>query len=349
MQAIAMGGIGGTEVLTKGEVPYPDLGPQEVLVKVGTVGVNHLDLATMRGEGLARNVRTGHIPGIDPAGTLVEVGVGVSDHRVGERVVVRPVVSCGCCRWCVDGKDDSCEEMVFVGIHRQGGFAEFVAVPESNVHAIPGNVEFAAASAFSHSFPVALQMLREWAQVCEDDTVLVTGAAGAVGTAAVQIAKYFGARVIAVTGSSDRADWCLTLDADLAIDYGTMPQFAEQILEFSPTGVDVCIETTGSADLWKQLSAVAAKRSRVVGCGGHVSGQVPLDLFWLFRNRVTVMGSAASTNAAFADALAMFAEEEMVAPVHRIVPFTEFQDAFDLLGERDRIGKVVLEVSRPAT
>ena len=344
-----MGGFGGPEVLTKGEVPCPDLGPLEVLVKVETVGVNHIDLATMRGEGLARSVQPGQILGIDPAGRVVDVGPGVTAHQVGDRVVVRPVVPCGSCRWCVDGKDDSCDELVFVGIHRQGGFAEFVAIPESNVYSIPGNLAFSEASAFSHSFPVALQMLRERAKVCDGETVLVTGAAGAVGAAAVQLAKHFGARVIAAAGSSDRAGWCLTLGADLVIDYGTSPQFAGEIREFSPDGVDVCIETTGSADLWSQLSSVAAKRGRVVGCGGHVGGQIPLDLFWLFRARVTVMGSAASTRAAFVDALALLAKQEVVAPVDRLVPFAEFRSAFDLLGDRNRIGKVVLEVCRPGT
>ena len=344
-----MGGFGGTEVLAKGDVSYPDLGIGEVLVKVETVGVNHIDLATMRGEGLARGVQPGQILGIDPAGTVVDMGAGVNARQVGDRVVVRPVVTCGACRWCVEGKEDSCDEMIFVGIHRQGGFADFVAVPESNVHSIPDDLAFSEASAFSHSFPIALQMLRERAQVCEGETVLVTGAAGAVGAAAVQLAKYLGARVIAAAGSSDRAGWCLTLGADLVIDYSTTPQFAEQIHEFSPAGIDVCIETTGSVDLWRQVSAVAAKRGRIVGCGGHVDGQVSLDLFWLFRSRATVMGSAASTRDAFVDALAVLAEKEMVVPVHRLVPFAEFHSAFELLGDRNRIGKVVLEVSQPTT
>ena len=137
-----MGGFGGIEVLAKDDVSYPDLGLGEVLVKVETVGVNHIDLATMRGEGLARGVQPGQILGIDPAGTVVDMGAGVNACQVGDRVVVRPVVTCGACRWCVEGKEDSCDEMIFVGIHRQGGFADFVAVPESNVYSIPDDLAF---------------------------------------------------------------------------------------------------------------------------------------------------------------------------------------------------------------
>lgn len=341
--------FGGTEVLRKGEVPDPGVGPREVLVKVETVGVNHIDLATMRGEGLARDVQPGQILGIDPAGTVIGMGLEVSDYVVGDRVIVRPVVSCGSCPWCTDGKDDSCDKMLFVGVHRPGGFAEYIAVPASNIYPIPDGLEFAEASVFAHSFPVALQMLRERARVIEGETVLVTGASGAVGAAAVQLAKHSGARVVAAAGSSDRADWCLTLGADLTIDYGATPQFAGLIRDFAPDGVDVCIETTGSPPLWEQVAIAMAKRGRVIGCGGHVGGQVPLDLFWLFRTRVTVMGSAASTRAAFVDALAVFVEEGMTAPVHRLMPFSEFRRAFDLLGDRNRIGKVVLEVSWPRT
>ena len=344
-----MVGFGGTEVLRKVEVPDPCVGPREVLVKVETVGVNHIDLATMRGEGLARDVQPGQILGIDPAGTVIGKGVEVSDYVVGDRVVVRPVVSCGSCHWCIDGLDDSCDEMIFVGVHRPGGFAEFIAVPESNIHAIPNGLEFAEASVFSHSFPVALQMLRERAQVREGETVLVTGASGAVGAAAVQLAKHAGARVIAAAGSNDRAGWCLALGADLIIDYGAVPKFAGRIRDFVPDGADVCIETTGSSDLWGQVAPSMAKRGRVIGCGGHVGGQVDLDLFWLFRTRATVMGSAASTRAAFVDALGAFSEEGMTAPIHRLVPFSEFHSAFELLRDRNRIGKVVLEVSQLTT
>ncbi len=341
-----MSGFGGPEVLDLTEVAVPDVGPHEVLVEVEAVGVNRIDLATMRREGLAHGVQLGHVPGIDPAGTVVEVGDSVIDRRVGERVVVRPVIACGTCVWCTDGHDDSCDSLAYVGVHRPGGFAEFVAVPSDNAHPIPEALTFAEAAAFSHSFPVALQMLRERAQVGEGDTVLVTGAAGAVGVAAVQMAKHLGARVIAAAGSSVRAERCLGFGADLAIDYGSRPRFAEEVRDFAPTGVSACIETTGAPHLWEQVVSTMGKRGQIVVCGAHVGGQVALDLFWLFRTRVSITGSAASTRAAFVNALATFSEQGMIAPVHCVVPLAEFHRAFDLLGNRDRVGEVGLGMVR---
>ena len=160
------------------------------------------------------------------------------------------------------------------------------------------------------------------------------------------MAKHLGARVIAAGGSSARAERCLELGADLAIDYGSRPRFAEEVRDFAPTGISACIETTGAPHLWEQVVSTMGKRGQIVVCGAHVGGQVALDLFWLFRTRVSITGSAASTRAAFVNALATFSEQGMIAPVHCVVPLAEFHRAFDLLGNRDRVGKVVLGMVR---
>ena len=348
MRALAMSGLGGPEVLEVVDVAEPTVGASEVLVRVETVGVNRLDLATMRGEGLAHGVQPGHIPGIDPAGTIVWTGADVEGLAVGDRVVVRPVVTCETCPWCVDGFDDSCDSLAFVGIHRPGGFAEFVAVPARNAFALPDGVGFAEATAFAHSFPVALQMLRERGGIVPGDVVLVTGSSGAVGAAAVQLALHAGGRVVAAAGSAARARRALDLGAELAVDYGASPDFAGQLLDLVPDGIDICIETTGSPILWRQVEAAMGKRGRLVVCGGHAGGRVELDLFWLFRSRVAVIGSAAASALAFTDALAAFVDGGLTAPIGARVRFEDHPRAFGCLEDRELAGKIILDFEESA-
>jgi NADPH:quinone reductase-like Zn-dependent oxidoreductase len=346
MRAVVLTGLGGPDKLETTDLARPDPGPDEVLIAVRTVAANRQDVYTMSGWANRREpLKMPHVMGIDPAGVVARVGSAVTAFAPGDRVVVKPSISCGVCPFCAAGEDDACENLENVGVHRPGGMAEYVAVPQRNVFVIPERLSFAQATAISHSFPVAMTMIRERARVAAGDTVLVTSASGAVGSAAVQLARIFGARVIAAAGGADRAEYARSIGADVAIDYRANPAFAQEVRRVTPNGVTVYVETAGDPRIWKEALGTVARRGRIVVCGSHGGPIVELDLTWLFRTRATIIGSSGSSLAAYREVLALAGDGQVQANIHDVLPLERAREAFATLLARQNQGKVILEVS----
>ena len=344
MRALGLTKVGGPEHLEELEVPVPTPAQDEVLIRVSTVGANHQDVFTMTGRANVGSVVLPHILGIDPAGTVASLGRGVTGLEPDERVMVKPAISCGTCKFCTAGHDDACQNLRNVGVHRAGGFAEYVAVPATNVFRIPETLSFAEATAVAHSFPVALLMLRDRAEVGPEDVVLVTSASGAIGSASVQIAKALGAEVIAAASSQERAELGAARGADMVIDYGTTPEFAGLIRNRYPEGVSVYVESAGNPRVWKEAMKTIGRKGRVTVCGAHAGPIVDLDLTRLFRTRVSVLGCSGSSLRSVRDVLAMAAANSITPTVDSIRPLWEAPAAFQRLTTRQSRGKVVLRV-----
>ncbi len=346
MRAVVLTALGGPEGLESVRIPRPDPQAGEVLIAVRTVAANRQDLYTMRGWANRRApLQLPHVMGIDPAGIVAAVGGSVTGITVGDRVVVKPSISCGRCQACVLGEDDACESLENVGVHRPGGMAEYVAIPQRNVFMIPAGLSFAAATAISHSFPVALTMLRQRARLTADDTVLVTSASGAVGSAAVQLARIMGARVIAAAGGPTRTEHVRRMRPDATIDYRAEPSFADAVRVVAPEGVSLYVETAGDPDVWREALRTVRRRGRIVVCGSHGGPIVELDLNWLFRNRVTVLGSSGSSLAIYRDVLELAGAGRIAPNIHGVFPLERVRDAFAVLLARENTGKVILAVT----
>jgi NADPH:quinone reductase-like Zn-dependent oxidoreductase len=349
MRAVALTAFGGSEHLglIELQVPAPDRG--EILIRVHTVAVNRQDTFTMRGLAQARHpVPLPHIMGIDPAGVVAAHGLGVTTPAIGARVVVKPGIACGRCRDCLDGRDDACPTTQNIGVHRQGGMAEFVTVPAQNAFDIGDDLPFAEATAIAHSFPVALQLMRDRAGLQAGETVLVTGASGAIGSAAVQLAKLLGARVVAAAGGEERAAYARSVGADAVVDYKAVPAFAESVRAFAPDGVDLYVESAGDPAIWKESLKTMARRGRVAVCGSHAGPLVELDLNWLFRMRIGILGGSGATLATQQDAIDLARAGRIKANIHGRYPLEEAADAFAVLLRRGNQGKVILDVVAPA-
>ena len=348
MRAIALTAFGGPEHLALVDLPVPVPGPGEVLIQVYTVAVNRQDTFTMRGLAQARHpVPLPHVLGIDPAGIVVAHGPGVASPAVGERVVVKPGIACGRCPDCLAGRDDACPTTENVGVHRPGGMAEYVAIPAQNAFAIGDLLGFAEATAIAHSFPVALQLMRDRAGLIADETVLVTGAGGAIGAAAVQLAKLLGARVIAAAGGEDRVAYARSIGADAVVDYLAEPAFAPAVRAFAPDGVDLYVESAGDPAIWKESLKTLGRRGRVAVCGSHAGPMVELDLNWLFRMRISILGGSGATRATQQDAIDLAREGRIEANIHGRYPLEDAAAAFAILLGRGNRGKVILDVARP--
>jgi D-arabinose 1-dehydrogenase-like Zn-dependent alcohol dehydrogenase len=136
-----------------------------------------------------------HVLGVDPAGEVVEVGAGVKKFKIGDRVATISIMPCWKCKQCVKGLEANCLASKLIGLHRWGGYAEYVAVPERNVFKISDNLSFADGTGITRHFPMAFNLLANKTTVKPGEWVLVMGTAGALGSCCVQVAKMFGAKV----------------------------------------------------------------------------------------------------------------------------------------------------------
>jgi NADPH:quinone reductase-like Zn-dependent oxidoreductase len=344
MQAVVIPVIGGPEVLRLAEVPTPSPGPREALIAVRTVAANRQDVFTMTGTANVRELRLPHIPGIDPSGVVVGLGDDVSELAVGDRVLTKPAVACGTCRFCAAGEDDACANLHNVGVHRPGGMAGYAAIPAANLFRIPPSLSHAEATAIAHSFPVALNLLAR-AELTPEDVVLVTGAAGAIGSATLQLAKLQGATVVAAVGGPDRTARIDGLGADLVLDYGADPRWADAIRDRFPDGATLYVEPAGNPEVWTEALRALGRRGRVAVCGAHAGPHVRLDLAWLFRTRATVIGCSGSTVAGVRRIVELAGEGRLRPAIDSVRPLADVRSAFERLLARQNRGKVILEVS----
>ena len=213
MKAIVIHKHGDPSVLRYTDVPEPALRHNEALVRVRACALNHLDLWVRRGlPGVA--IPLPHIPGSDVAGEVAKVGPEVSTVHVGQKVVLAPGVTCGKCTACVAGQDNHCRNFTNLGYMIDGGCAEYVRVPEVNCLPYPENLDWPHAAAVPLVFLTAWHMLVNRAQLQPGEIVLVLAAGSGVGSAAVQVAKFFGARVIATAGTDEKLAKARELGAD---------------------------------------------------------------------------------------------------------------------------------------
>src|SRR5215472_13326238 len=213
MKAVIFAEHGGPEVLHCTEVDEPKIGMHEVLVRVRACALNHLDVWVRRGmPGI--KISMPRIPGSDIAGEVARVGDQVTGVEAGERVLLSPGISCGRCTHCLRGDDNLCRQYTLFGYGVNGGYAEYVAAPATNVIAMPPNLGFEEAAAVPLVFLTAWHMLIARAQLKPDETVLVLAAGSGVGSAAIQIAKATGACVIATAGSEAKLQRARELGAD---------------------------------------------------------------------------------------------------------------------------------------
>ncbi len=340
MRAVYIERFGGPEVLTHGERPDPSPGPGEALVRVRACGINHLDLWVRAGlPGLEPEMP--HVLGNDIAGDIVAVGAGVTHVRAGERTLVNPTLSCGTCPACATGDDHLCRAYDVLGRKRNGGYAELVAVPAVNCLPYPGNLSWEEAAAVPLVFLTAWHMLVTRAHVRAGDAVLVIGAGSGVGSAAVQIARLHGARVIATAGTAAKLAQARLLGAHDTIDH-SREDVAQRARELTgKKGVDVVVEHVGGR-VFEAGVAALARNGRLVTCGATSGGRVTLDLNALFGRHLTLLGSWMGRRSDLNDALVHIASGALKPVLDSVRPLAEARQAHERIEAREHFGKLVL-------
>lgn len=331
MKAIVVHEFGPPSVLRFEDVPTPEPGPDEVLIRVHAVPVNRtLDVLARAGR-YARPVSLPFVPGVDPAGVVVAVGAAVRHRKIGDRVVSKL------------RRAEGGGAKAFSAVHRWGGYAEYAVAPADNAHLIPEGVDFVTAAIVARHAPTAFHLLRDRAAVKAREWVLAMGAAGGLGSAGVQVAKHLGAQVIAAAGADERVAAAVALGADAGINYRSQDLTAEIFRLTEGHGIDVVFENVGDAELFPQAFAALAHGGRLVTAGGHAGGLVPLDINRLYMNKITVLGATGETPADIDLSLQAAASGRFKPIVDRVLPLSQAALAHEIVEARSGLGKVVLD------
>jgi NADPH:quinone reductase-like Zn-dependent oxidoreductase len=345
MRAAVMHAHGGPAGIRVEDVPDPEPGPGEVLIRVAAVCVNRTDVHVMEGTNIGRSVVLPHIGGLDPAGVVERLGPGAQAPPVGTRVVARPLIPCQACRFCETGRESVCERPAYVGVHRPGGFGELVVLPAGAVFPLPDGLPLEQAAATAHSVPVVLHLLDDVGRVGPEDSVLVVGAAGGLGLAAVQVARRLGARVIAAAGDPTKLEALRAVGADDTLSYADAGSLSPAVKALTGgQGVTVAVDNVGSPELWPHVVASLDKGGRILSCGAHAGGLVEIDLSLFYRMQLRLLSTAGTTREEFREALDLVATGAVAVPIHGVWPLEAIADAFrELIGRRNT-GKIVVSV-----
>jgi len=339
MFAVRIDRYGPPEVLSAVDIPTPTPGPHEVLVRIHAIGVNRLDLLLR--EGKVFQIPLPRIPGSDFAGEIVALGSQVSDRRIGERVFAAPILSCGHCDHCLRGEDNLCQNFGTVGSTIDGGYAQFVALPSRNAVPLPANLDWAVGASFGLTYATAAAMLRR-GRLSPGESVLVLGANGGLGHAAVELAHEMGATVIAVSGDPKAKSALLQRGASAVVPPGA--QMSETVRELTGgRGVDLAFEHVGPATFEQSLASLA-KDGRLVLGGVTTGTETKLDLLAVFAKRLEVIGCRGSGRRDLDHVLDLMSRGKVNPHIQQQLPLEKAAYAHQLLEAKGVLGKIVLTV-----
>ena len=342
MKAVRFHESGGPERLRYEDAPDPVLSENDALVRVRACALNHLDLWARRGTRSER-VPMPHISGSDIAGEVAQLGKLVDGHSVGEKVLVSPGLRCGTCEYCTTGRDSLCESYKIIGYETQGGYAEYVAVPGENLIPIPNKLSMEEASSIPLVFLTAWHMLVTRARLVPGETVLVWAGGSGVGSAAIQIAKLLGARVIVTVGSDGKIEKARELGADFVINHHTqdVPGDVKRLTDGKK--VDVVFDHVGEAT-WEKSMRSMAPAGRLVNCGVTTGGKAEVDIRYVFVRQFSLLGSYMGGMGELLQVLKFFEDGRLRPVVDSVFPLKDAAKAQERMEKSQHFGKIVLRV-----
>jgi NADPH:quinone reductase-like Zn-dependent oxidoreductase len=325
-------------------VPLPRAGAGEVVVRVERCGVSARDVVERNGT-YRRDVSYPVTIGIEIAGTVTETGPGIECVAIGDRVCTKAFSSCGRCRLCRGGRESTCARRRPV----RGGYGEHALLAADAVVAIPPDLSPDQACSLGPAAGVALNAVRDIARVRLGETVLVSGASGGVGSAAVQLAKLSGATVIALTRSAAKVAALREDGADEVVVADAGPEEAgERLRELTGgKGVDVVVDTVGSAAFELCFDALAV-HGRFAMVGELFGGSVPLNPARIFFKRAALLGVGSVSRAQLEDVIELAASGRLRTRVRATLPLEQVGRAHELVEDAELPGRVLLAPLRRA-
>ena len=340
MKAAVLTATGPAENLHYQEVEKPTASPGHVVVKVHACGVGYRDIIERRGD--HPFMQTPRIQGHEFAGEVVELGEGVKRWSVGDRVINLYTDSCGSCEQCLGGDERRCSAVSEAyGLMTDGGYADYVLVAERGLERLHDAIDYPTGATMMSAVGVGFHNTINTANVRLGDHVLITGASGGVGLAALQTAKMLGATVWAVTSSDSKVEALRKAGADHVI-VNSDGKFHKQILaQRANVGVDVAIDCVGTPTINSSLRALRPYGSVVV-VGNVEGGSYQLNLGMLAVNALRVLGSDNITRGSLRKAMQLVADGKLQPLIAKTFPLSDAAEAHRQLEAREAIGRFVL-------
>jgi NADPH:quinone reductase-like Zn-dependent oxidoreductase len=342
VKAILLSSHGGLDVLEYGEIPVPEPGPGEVLVRLKAAALNGLDIWVRKGWPSLK-LQYPHIPGADGAGEVAALGPGVSGWTVGDRVVINSNLGCGECQFCLSGQDNRCRSWELLGETRRGTYAQYVKVPARNLYPLPEKFDDHQAAAAALVFHTAWHSLITRGQLKPGETVLVVGASGGVNTASIQIAKLAGAQVYVVGSNPEKLALAESLGADYLVDRSQEPDWSKSIFRMTgKQGVDVVVDNVGTT--YPLSFRAARKGGRILTVGNTGGPTVEIDNRFIFGKHLSLIGSTMGTQADFKAVMDLVFAGRLKAVIDRTFPLSEAREAQARLERGEQLGKITLAI-----
>ncbi|MGW9229700.1 alcohol dehydrogenase AdhP [Pseudorhizobium sp. NPDC055634] len=330
--------------LTIQEVPIPEPGPGEVLVKVMACGVCHTDLHAAEGDWPVRPTLP-FIPGHEATGIVAKLGPGVTNLREGDAVGVAWLHdACLHCEYCETGWETLCEQQHNTGYSCNGGFAEYVIAAAAFAAPLPRDVDFTAIAPILCAGVTTYKGLKE-TEARPGEWVVVSGVGG-LGHVGLQYAKAMGLKVVAVDVSADKLRLANELGADLAVDAGSGTAI-EEVVEATGGGAHGVLVTAVSPPAFAQAIGMTRRRG-TVSLVGLPPGHFPTPIFDVVLKRITIRGSIVGTRRDLDEAIAFAADGKVNATI-RTAPLEEINDIFAKLKEGRVDGRMVLDLQGSST
>jgi NADPH:quinone reductase-like Zn-dependent oxidoreductase len=341
LKAVVMHRLGGPEVLGVQDWPDPVPGPGELLVRVQATSVNRRDLWMRAGHPHpAYHVPLPAILGIDLCGEVVGVGDGVERFGGGDRITLNPYITCGRCAYCLQDRSQYC--VAFDVYH--GAYAELALVPEALAVPVSADVPAEHVACFANAYITAWEMLVGKAAVDPDDTVFVWAGTSGLGSAAIEITRLAGARVIASAGGERKRQALAALRPDLIVDHYA-DDVVSRVLDFTGgAGATIVFEHVGAAT-WQRSLELCASGGTIVSAGATSGDDVTMDVTAMFVKQARILGSRLGTMEAALAAIRHLDSGRFQPLVGEVIPLEAVAEGHRMLERGDVAGKVVVSVS----
>lgn len=341
MKAIRIHKHGDVDVLKIDDISMPQIHENEILVRIKAASLNHLDLWVRKG---IPGVPLPMIMGSDGSGTIAEIGKKVEtsyNFKIDDEVFIAPVRSCGECEYCRSDMDNLCAEFQIPGESAQGTMAEFAAVDARYILPKPKNLSLQKTAAFPLATLTAYHMLLRKTDIKSAKWVLIYGASSGIGSAAIQIAKYYDTNVITTIGSEDKRENAQTLGADYIINYKNENVGKEVKNITQGKGVDIVFEHPGALT-WNESLKALKKGGQIVTCGATTGPFVRIDLRALFIRHQTIIGSTMGTLKDMKKIVTLIEKGAIKPLVDREFSYTKIKEAHQYLESGNQFGKVII-------
>lgn len=342
MKAILFQEHGGSDVLQYADFPTPQPKPGEALVRLKAAALNRVDVFVRNGwAGL--KLELPHIPGADGAGEVTALGVGVSDIKVGDRVVINANVGCGECDACKTGKDNLCKSWHLLGETIRGTYCEYICVPARQLHIVPNGVDLHQAAAAALVYQTAWHSMVTRGGVKAGETVAIVGAGGGVNSASIQIAKYLGAKVIVIGSNAEKLKQAEAIGADILIDRSKEADWSKAVfVATNKQGVNVVVDNVGTT--FPMSLRALGKGGRLLTVGNSGAPKFEIDNRFIFAKHLSILGSTMSTIAEFREVMDLVFAGKLKPILDKTFPLKEAAVAQERLERGENFGKITLDI-----